>query len=406
MYFAHFGLKRAPFEDAGQDSAFYPGNKHRGALEFLHGAFGTPNLLVALTGPEGSGKTRTLEEFLARWNGAIAGGWLDALPATADEFLEAVLAHVGFQPVAADKSELRNILTVFLGHQAQKGIQVVLAARLAGSVAPGVVEEMAWMGSLEAVRQGRVKIVLVGDERLEKALDAPRNRALCKLVAHRHRLAPLSAEDTADYLEFRLESAGAPRPHEPFTEEAAAKIHAVSEGLPGSINALAEAALGRAWKAGIRRIGPDLVSPDPAVGQAAPADVSASRDETADPVRMSDGDDLPVLSLRLDGAPSVRRVLDRDRILVGRHEWNDLQLEHGSVSRHHALMVRAEGRWVIVDLNSTNGIRINGRRVKIAGLASGDRLEIGEFSGTVHGLASPAAPDEDYAGTVVLGARA
>ena len=404
MYFAHFGLKRPPFESVGKHSAFYPGDGHTRALDFFHAAFASSNLIVALTGPEGTGKGRVLEEFLSRWSGAITGGWLDALPASADEFLEAVLAQTGFEPFAADKTELRNILTVFVGHQAQKNIQIVLAVRLAGSVAPAVVEELAWLGTLEPVRQGKMKLVLLGDERLDRALDAPRNRALSKLVAHRHRLVPLSADATVDYLEFRLESAGSPRPHEPFTQAAAAKIHALSSGLPGRINELAEAALGRAWKSGMTRVGPDLVASDPPAKPVMAEGNAEPKDEGGVPAQPPGGPADPLLSFRIDGGPSIRQELDRDRILVGRHEWNDLQLEHGSVSRHHALIVRVEGRWFIADLNSTNGIRVNGRRVKVAGLASGDQLEIGEFSGAVHGVPPAPSRDEPFDGTVALGA--
>ncbi len=109
------------------------------------------------------------------------------------------------------------------------------------------------------------------------------------------------------------------------------------------------------------------------------------------------------MSLRLDGAPTLRHELDGDRILLGRHEWNDLRLDHASVSRHHALVMRVEDRWMIVDLNSTNGIRVNGRRIKVAGLASGDRVEIGEFSGAIHNVPSVPSREETWEGTVALG---
>ncbi len=403
MYFAHFGLKRPPFENAGGNAAFYAGDGHGEALEFFREAFASPHLLVALTGPGGVGKVRTLETFLSGWTGPVTGGWLDALPATSEEFLEAVLALAGFQPVEAQAPELRSILTVFLGHQAQKGSQVALIVRLAGSVAPAVVEELAWMGTLDAVRQGRVKLVLIGDERLERALDAPRNRGLRKLLNHHHQLAPLSAEGTQDYLEFRLEVAGSPRPHEPFTRGAVEKIHALSGGFPAAINALAEASLGRAWKAGTARVGPALVTADPLPVASEAGAGGDYRAEPKAPATSLDGADSPVLSFRMDGAPSVRHELEGDRILVGRHEWNDLRLDHGSVSRHHALLVRVEDRWMIVDLNSTNGIRVNGRRIKVAGLASGDRVEIGEFSGAIRNVPAVSSREETWEGTLALG---
>ncbi len=120
MYFAHFGLKRPPFEDACDKDRFYAGDGHGGALEFLRTAFSGPELLVVLTGPSGVGKTATLERFLADRSESVIGGWLDFLPATADEFLEALLERLGFQPVTAAAPELRSILGVFLGHQVRR----------------------------------------------------------------------------------------------------------------------------------------------------------------------------------------------------------------------------------------------------------------------------------------------
>ena len=393
MYFAHFGLKRPPFEDACDDNSFYIGDGHSAALSFLRSAFSDPQLLVVLTGPSGSGKTATLERFLASRSESVIGGWLDYLPATADEFLEAILGRLGFQPAAAAAPELRSILGVFLGHQAQKGAHVVIAARIAGSVSTAVVEELAWLATLEPVREGRVKVLLVGDDRLDRVLDSPRSRVLSKLIRHRHRMEPLSLLETADYLEHRLEAAGSRRPHEPFTDGAAARIFELSGGLPPRINSLAESALGRAWKAGQDHIDAGLVGDD-----TLPA--AESDNDAVEPPEQ------PVLILRREGGQAVRRVLDRDRILVGRHRWNDLCLDHASVSRHHGLLVYDQDQWIIVDLNSTNGVRVNGRTVKTVRLADGDQVVIGEFSGVFRGKPGDVVtdPEETFRGTIALDA--
>ncbi len=273
---------------------------------------------------------------------------------------------------------------------------MVIAARIAGSVSPAVVDELAWLSTLEPTRQGRVKVLLVGDERLDRVLESPRSRALAKLVAHRHQLEPLSLMETADYLEYRLEAAGSRRPHEPFTDEAAARIFELSGGLPPRINSLAEDALGKAWQAGKARIGAGLVGADEM-----PAPETEGENGSGPPGQ-------PVLTVRREGGPAVRRVLDRDRILIGRHRWNDLCLDHASVSRHHGLLVYDQEQWVIVDLNSTNGLRVNGRTVKAARLVDGDQVVIGEFSGAFRGGPGDVIidPEDTFRGTMALGARA
>jgi hypothetical protein len=72
-----------------------------------------------------------------------------------------------------------------------------------------------------------------------------------------------------------------------------------------------------------------------------------------------------------------RRELDKRRLLIGRSRECDIQLNDANVSRRHA-EIRQEGAtfWV-VDLDSTNGVEVNGRRLKRAKLEHGDRLVLG-----------------------------
>src|SRR5438445_8326285 len=74
----------------------------------------------------------------------------------------------------------------------------------------------------------------------------------------------------------------------------------------------------------------------------------------------------------------VQRVSDlKGEMSIGRTEGNDLVLNHPSVSRKHA---RFEGRsdaWWIVDLKSTNGIKVNGNLVTESKVTSGDKISIG-----------------------------
>ena len=65
------------------------------------------------------------------------------------------------------------------------------------------------------------------------------------------------------------------------------------------------------------------------------------------------------------------------RVVIGRSKDCDIQLADANVSRRHA-EVRQEGAsfW-IVDLDSTNGIEVNGRRLKRAKLEDGDRVTLG-----------------------------
>ena len=58
------------------------------------------------------------------------------------------------------------------------------------------------------------------------------------------------------------------------------------------------------------------------------------------------------------GVPRITDV--RSDLSIGRTEGNDLVLNHPSVSRKHARIEARDGRWWIVDLKSTNGVKVNG----------------------------------------------
>jgi pSer/pThr/pTyr-binding forkhead associated (FHA) protein len=68
------------------------------------------------------------------------------------------------------------------------------------------------------------------------------------------------------------------------------------------------------------------------------------------------------------------------RMTIGRdHSMNDIVLRHRSVSRTHAVITRdAEtARYVIADLRSTNGIRVNGNQYGKVELRAGDYVDLG-----------------------------
>jgi Protein of unknown function (DUF3662)/FHA domain len=73
-----------------------------------------------------------------------------------------------------------------------------------------------------------------------------------------------------------------------------------------------------------------------------------------------------------------RYVLDASRSTVGRSRDADCVLRDPNVSRHHAELRRSpSGDWTIADLGSTNGIKVNGRRVGSTRLKSGDKVTMG-----------------------------
>ena len=94
---------------------------------------------------------------------------------------------------------------------------------------------------------------------------------------------------------------------------------------------------------------------------------------------------LPVpadfIPLRLILQPSGAAIeLTQPDMLIGRHSQADVRLPLPDVSRRHCRFLFGQGGWQVIDLNSLNGVFLNGEPIRQASLRSGDLIRIGGFT--------------------------
>ncbi len=82
--------------------------------------------------------------------------------------------------------------------------------------------------------------------------------------------------------------------------------------------------------------------------------------------------------------------LDKPAMVIGRTEENDICVNHRSISRHHAKVVRENSTYSVVDLHSANGVRVNGEEYGKVELRPGDLVDLG------HVRFRYVAPGEDF----------
>ncbi|MGI9330034.1 MAG: FHA domain-containing protein [Gammaproteobacteria bacterium] len=119
----------------------------------------------------------------------------------------------------------------------------------------------------------------------------------------------------------------------------------------------------------------------------------------------------PKLEIILRGTQIDRCTLEESRIMIGRHERNDISLDNRFVSRHHALLVSREDAIYVVDLQSTNGTYVNATPVTRHALRDGDVIQIGNYRLRYcepEGAERPLPTDDigDHADTSMMGPRA
>jgi pSer/pThr/pTyr-binding forkhead associated (FHA) protein len=86
------------------------------------------------------------------------------------------------------------------------------------------------------------------------------------------------------------------------------------------------------------------------------------------------------LEIMNGGFEGMTYDLTDGEIVIGRNPTTDITLLDEGISREHALIMFDEEApgYVIEDLASTNGTKVNGKRVRSASLAEGDQIQIGQ----------------------------
>lgn len=96
------------------------------------------------------------------------------------------------------------------------------------------------------------------------------------------------------------------------------------------------------------------------------------------------------------GGAERREVFEGSEVTVGRVRGNDLVLSKGNVSKRHARLTQKDGRFVVVDQNSTNGTYVNRQRIVQATIVrEGDRIYIGDFILRIEDAGGPHATSDE-----------
>lgn len=95
---------------------------------------------------------------------------------------------------------------------------------------------------------------------------------------------------------------------------------------------------------------------------------------------MSDASNYTIVITEKGGKPRSESF-DQNEITIGRVQGNDIVLPKGNISKRHSRIVLRDGKFIIVDLKSTNGTFVNGKRISSPQvLKDSDKIYIGDFT--------------------------
>src|ERR1700753_11290 len=262
MYKAFFHLTRNPFDLTPDPTCFVSHRRHNEALAALYYGVRWHKGFIVVTGEVGTGKTLLLRCLLRllRASKDIAYAYLFNSRLSPTEFLQYIFSDFGLPSSGKNKSELLLDLGQFLISRGSKKLTTVLIIDEAHHLSEEILEEVRLLSNLETTDEKLLQIVLVGQPELDEKLDSVELRQLKQRIALRASLGPLDAEETREYIERRLQIAGAdPARGSIFPAETIAAIFRHSRGLPRLINSISENALIAAYARQVPTVSPKIV---------------------------------------------------------------------------------------------------------------------------------------------------
>jgi type II secretory pathway predicted ATPase ExeA len=377
-YLQHFNLNQQPFGLTPDPEFVYWSKQHARAKAYMESTIWLADGFVVITGEIGSGKTTLLQTFLNELEDDVVYAVVSQTQLTPTQFLQAVLTEFGFKPFKKRKVELLDMLNMFLIEQYANGKKVLLIVDEAQNLGKKVLEEIRLLSGIETQKEKVLRIILAGQPELKDTLDSPRLKQLVQRVRLRFHIESLNRREMHEYVEHRLSIAGRKEPG-PFTENAYPVIFLYSGGIPRLINTLCDTAMLCAFAEEKKSIDEnDVISAAEELNWRE-HDSATGRYRKLPKIELK----VPQIShLTKIEVHSKNKILSEHffgsgRVIVGRAPDNELYIKSKFVSRRHAQITSNEFGCTIEDLNSTNGISVDNRRVKKYLLHDGDVVKIG-----------------------------
>jgi len=243
MYKSYYGLKENPFNVNPDPRFLFLTKQIEEALTGLMYGIQTRKGFITLTGEVGTGKT-TLVNRLLDWlhHRRARTAFLFNSRMNTSQLFDFILAEFDIPCETKSKSQQLMKLNQWLLERYRAGETVVLVIDEAQNLTYPVLEEVRLLTNLETSTEKLLQIVLSGQPELEERLKLPQVRQLRQRIMLRCKTAPLSKEQTHEYIVERLRIAGADG--EPiFSPAAMNTVHLYSMGIPRVVNLLCEHSL-------------------------------------------------------------------------------------------------------------------------------------------------------------------
>jgi type II secretory pathway predicted ATPase ExeA len=387
MYLELFKLQELPFRLSPDPQFLYLSKQHARAKAYMESTIWFTDGFVVITGEIGAGKTTLIETFLRELQPEVLVAQINQTQLSPTAFLQTVLVQFGFSPFNMKKPEVLATLNQFLMDQHVSGRKVLLIVDEAQNLSNRVLEEVRMLSGVETTKEKALRIILAGQPELNDKLNSAELVQLTQRVRLRFHLSALSKTETHAYIDHRLEVAGS-QGRRIFVDDTYPTIYKYTGGVPRLVNTLCDTCMMCAYGRDSDVV--TVTDLEQAIRelQWAEFDTGTNRMHIVRnsnqvgsavllPVR-DHGQTVGRILLASDGKTVVERELKPGRLVIGRTPDNDLQIDSKFISRHHCQIVTQPDACLIEDLNSTNGIYVQSKRVRRHNLNDGDVVQVGQ----------------------------
>src|SRR2546428_622737 len=235
MFLDFYGLREQPFGVTPDPTYLYLSRTHHEALAALLEGVKADRGFMALIAEPGMGKTTLLYRLMEEVQDSARTVFLFQTQCDSREFFRYILSELGIKTPRMGLVSMHKKLNDLLLSEMLAGKRFVIIVDEAQNLEGPVLEIIRLLSDFETPHAKLLEIVLAGQPQLAAKLAQPGLSQLRQRIAILSRLEPLSADETACYIEHRLKVAG--YSGDPlFTPGALALIAEQSQGIPREIN--------------------------------------------------------------------------------------------------------------------------------------------------------------------------
>ena len=213
--------------------------------------------IILLSGPTGTGKKTTVKMIAGILESRLLTATLSNPDLTGIDFYNVLSVKLGFDTEFNSKSAFLVHLRNFLRNSNATDRIVLLIINQADRLKSDLLEDLVLLSNIEFNDRKLISILLVGQKEWLEGATREDAEKISAAISVKCRLDSLNAEDTADYINYCLVSAGAS--NKIFSKKAIQQIYSLSGGNLGLINTVCDLSLRKGYSYGKKTISQTII---------------------------------------------------------------------------------------------------------------------------------------------------